>query len=88
MKKIIGFFKNVYQWLLNLFLHKSNKELVLMSASLLLGLLWPVAGLVLFLIGKFVNDKFLDYGKAGLFGAAVNYLLYFVQIILRIAASI
>ncbi len=59
-----------------------------MSASLLLGLLWPVAGLVVYLIGRFGNKSVLDYGKVGLFGAAVNYLLYFIQIIFRIMASI
>ncbi|MBQ2657535.1 MAG: hypothetical protein IJF87_03060 [Erysipelotrichaceae bacterium] len=88
MKKVFDFFNNIYQKNLKLFQHKNNLELLGMSLSLLLGVWWPLAGLVLYLIGRFVNKKFLDYGKISLFGVAINYLLYVVQFMLKIAESI
>ena len=50
MKKVFDFFNHIYQKNLKLFQHKNNLELLGMSLSLLLGVWWPLAGLVLYLM--------------------------------------
>lgn len=71
------------------FYDRPIKELVIMTILLLLGFWWPLAGLLIFLyFWIFKKDLHNQYGISAVNGAAVNYLFYFIQVIINIAQNL
>ena len=58
--------------------------MILLSLAFILGFLWPLAGVTIYLITK-ISNKNSEYGKMGILGAIVNIIVYIFQIIVTIA---
>lgn len=85
MVKIIDKIKKCYKEILNLYKSKTTFEMILLSLSFLLGFLWPIAGVTIYLITKISNNN-IEYGKLGILGAIVNLFVYLLQIIVTIVS--
>lgn len=84
MVKIAKKIKDFYKEILNLYKSKRTIEMILLSLAFLLGFLWPLAGVTIYLITK-ISNKNSEYGKMGILGAIVNIIIYIFQIIVTIA---
>lgn len=84
MVKIVKKIKEFYKEILNLYKSKRTIEMILLSLAFLLGFLWPLAGVTIYLITK-ISNKNSEYGKMGILGAIVNIIVYIFQIIVTIA---
>ena len=84
MVKIVKKIKEFYKEILNLYKSKRNIEMILLSLAFILGFLWPLAGVTIYLITK-ISNKNSEYGKMGILGAIVNIIVYIFQIIVTIA---
>lgn len=84
MVKIAKKIKEFYKEILNLYKSKRTIEMILLSLAFLLGFLWPLAGVTIYLITK-ISNKNSEYGKMGILGAIVNIIVYIFQIIVTIA---
>ena len=84
MVKIAKKIKEFYKEILNLYKSKRTIEMILLSLAFLLGFLWPLAGVTIYLITK-ISNKNSEYGKIGILGAIVNIIVYIFQIIVTIA---
>lgn len=84
MVKIVKKIKEFYKEILNLYKSKRTIELILLSLAFILGFLWPLAGVTIYLITK-ISNKNSEYGKMGILGAIVNIIVYIFQIIVTIA---
>lgn len=84
MVKIVKKIKEFYKEILNLYKSKRTIEMILLSLAFLLGFLWPLAGVTIYLITK-ISNKNSEYGKIGILGAIVNIVVYIFQIIVTIA---
>lgn len=84
MVKIVKKIKEFYKEILNLYKSKRTIEMILLSLAFLLGFLWPLAGVTIYLITK-ISNKNSEYGKMGILGAIVNIIVYIFQIIFTIA---
>ncbi len=84
MVKIVKKIKEFYKEILNLYKSKRTIEMILLSLAFLLGFLWPLAGVTIYLITK-ISNKNSEYGKIGILGAIVNIIVYIFQIIVTIA---
>lgn len=84
MVKIVKKIKEFYKEVLNLYKSKRTIEMILLSLAFILGFLWPLAGVTIYLITK-ISNKNSEYGKMGILGAIVNIIVYIVQIIVTIA---
>lgn len=84
MVKIVKKIKEFYREILNLYKSKRTIEMILLSLAFLLGFLWPLAGVTIYLITK-ISNKNSEYGKMGILGAIVNIIVYIFQIIVTIA---
>ena len=84
MVKIVKKIKEFYREILNLYKSKRTIEMILLSLAFLLGFLWPLAGVTIYLITK-ISNKNSEYGKMGILGAIVNIIVYIFQIIFTIA---
>ena len=84
MVKIVKKIKEFYKEILNLYKSKRTIEMILLSLAFLLGFLWPLAGVTIYLIPK-ISNKNSEYGKMGILGAIVNIIVYIFQIIVTIA---
>ncbi len=84
MVKIMNKFKSFYRGILELYKNKSTLGMILLSLSFLLGFLWPIAGVTIYLITKISNNN-REYGKMGILGATINIFVYILQIIVTIA---
>lgn len=84
MVKIAKKIKEFYKEILNLYKSKRTIEMILLSLAFLLGFLWPLAGVTIYLITK-ISNKNSEYGKMGILGAIVNIIIYIFQIIVTIA---
>ena len=87
MKKILGMLAEAHRKVFGAFQGKSTQQLILMSLAFLVGLMWPLGGLLI-LIGSLFYKQVKDYGTIAITGAVINYVLYFVQVALRIAAQL
>lgn len=83
MVKIVKKIKEFYKEILNLYKSKRTIEMILLSLAFLLGFLWPLAGVTIYLITK-ISNKNSEYGKMGILGAIVNIIVYIFQIIVTI----
>lgn len=84
MVKIVKKIKEFYKEILNLYKSKRTIDMILLSLAFLLGFLWPLAGVTIYLITK-ISNKNSEYGKIGILGAIVNIIVYIFQIIVTIA---
>lgn len=84
MVKIVKKIKEFYKEILNLYKSKRTIEMILLSLAFILGFLWPLAGVTIYLITK-ISNKNSEYGKMGILGAIVNIIAYIFQIIVTIA---
>lgn len=84
MVKIVKKIKEFYKEVLNLYKSKRTIEMILLSLAFILGFLWPLAGVTIYLITK-ISNKNSEYGKMGILGAIVNIIVYIFQIIVTIA---
>ena len=84
MVKIVKKIKEFYKEILNLYKSKRTIEMILLSLAFILGFLWPLAGVTIYLITK-ISNKNSEYGKMGILGAIVNIIVYIFQIIVTIA---
>lgn len=84
MVKIVKKIKEFYKEILNLYKSKRTIEMILLSLAFILGFLWPLAGVTIYLITK-ISKKNSEYGKMGILGAIVNIIVYIFQIIVTIA---
>ena len=84
MVKIVKMIKEFYKEILNLYKSKRTIEMILLSLAFILGFLWPLAGVTIYLITK-ISNKNSEYGKMGILGAIVNIIVYIFQIIVTIA---
>ena len=84
MVKIVKKIKEFYKEILNLYKSKRTIEMILLSLAFLLGFLWLLAGVTIYLITK-ISNKNSEYGKMGILGAIVNIIVYIFQIIFTIA---
>lgn len=84
MVKIINKLKSFYRGILELYKNKNTLGMILLSLSFLLGFLWPIAGVTIYLITKISNNN-REYGKMCVLGAIVNIIVYIFQIIVTIA---
>ena len=84
MVKIVIKIKDFYKEILNLYKSKRTIEMILLSLAFILGFLWPLAGVTIYLITK-ISNKNSEYGKMGILGAIVNIIVYIFQIIVTIA---
>lgn len=84
MVKIVKKIKEFYKEILNLYKSKRTIEMILLSLAFILGFLWPLAGVTIYLITK-ISNKNSEYGKMGILGAIVNIIVYIFQIIFTIA---
>lgn len=84
MVKIVKKIKDFYKEILNLYKSKRTIEMILLSLAFILGFLWPLAGVTIYLITK-ISNKNSEYGKMGILGAIVNIIVYIFQIIVTIA---
>ena len=75
MVKIVKKIKEFYKEILNLYKSKGTIEMILLSLAFLLGFLWPLAGVTIYLITK-ISNKNSEYGKMGILGAIVNIIVY------------
>lgn len=57
MVKIAKKIKEFYKEILNLYKSKRTIEMILLSLAFLLGFLWPLAGVTIYLITKISNKK-------------------------------
>ena len=84
MVKIVKKINDFYKEILNLYKSKRTIEMILLSLAFILGFLWPLAGVTIYLITK-ISNKNSEYGKMGILGAIVNIIVYIFQIIVTIA---
>lgn len=84
MVKIVKKIKEFYKEILNLYKSKRTIEMILLSLAFILGFLWPLAGVTIYLITKISNIN-SEYGKMGILGAIINIIVYIFQIIVTIA---
>lgn len=84
MVKIVKKIKEFYKEILNLYKSNRTIEMILLSLAFILGFLWPLAGVTIYLITK-ISNKNSEYGKMGILGAIVNIIVYIFQIIVTIA---
>ena len=75
MVKIVKKIKEFYKEILNLYKSKRTIEMILLSLAFILGFLWPLAGVTIYLITK-ISNKNSEYGKMGILGAIVNIIVY------------
>ncbi len=81
--------QNLNQWfgkLLAIYKEKTIWEMILLSAFMLVGFFWPLAGLVVFIFGQ-ICCRYQSYGKLAILGAVLNIVMYLTQILLRLAAQ-
>ena len=76
LRKISNYYYQIYN-------HCTGKEMILLSLSLIIGFLWPLAGAVIYLTGRFWQKELHNYGVMALTGAGMNIVFYFVQILVR-----
>lgn len=84
MVKIVKKIKEFYKEILNLYKSKRTIEMILLSLAFILGFLWPLAGVTIYIITKISNIN-SEYGKMGILGAIINIIVYIFQIIVTIA---
>lgn len=86
MKLLIQKLNQWFEKLLAIYKGKTIRQMILLSAFMLAGFFWPLAGLAVFLFGQ-VRRRYQSYGKLAMLGAVLNVVMYLIQIFLKLAAQ-
>lgn len=62
-------------------------DIIKICMSLLIGLLWPIAGVV-FIIVTYIYKKNQEYGWVAFVGSVLNILFYLAQILHRLIMAV
>lgn len=62
-------------------------DIIKICASLLIGLLWPIAGIV-FVVVTYVYKRNQEYGWVALVGSVLNILFYLAQILHKLIMAV
>lgn len=86
MKLLMRKLNQWFEKLLAIYKGKTVWQMILLSAFMLVGLFWPLAGLAIFIFGQ-IRRRYQSYGKLAMLGAVLNVVMYLIQILLKLAAQ-